>query len=39
LGKLYSLTQSIPEASGREVMWNQECKGVFRRQNAARALY
>jgi hypothetical protein len=39
LGKLYSLKQNIPEASRSEVIWNQECKGVVRRQNAARALY
>jgi hypothetical protein len=39
LEKLYSLKQNIPAGGRREVMWNQECNGVFRRQNAARVLY
>ena len=39
LEKPYSLKQNTADAGRREVMWNQECDGVFRRQNAARALY
>ena len=31
--------QNICDAGRREVTWNQECNGVFRRQNPARALY